>query len=190
MKIKTLLALLAYITSQLTFGDSFAPPSSYKVVSQNQKYVFVMIAPLSTEQDANYWIDTKKNEILEIRNKYSKSGMYLNDASNKLLWSVDWYGAGVEIANDGEHVVTSFGMASDLQDRVLTFYANGSPIKSYTVQQLVKKKRKLQHTNSHFFWEKESLFDTEKNKYYIQTVDDRHFIFDITTGNIVSDPKQ
>jgi hypothetical protein len=148
-----------------------------------------MIAPLSIENDANHWVEAKKNEILEVRNRYSKSGMYLNDESNKLLWSVDWYRYGVEIANDGVHLISKGGMASEMEDAALTFYSNGSPIQSYSVNQLVKNKRKLQHTASHFFWEKDSLFDREKNRYYIETLDQRHFIFDVSSGSIVSSSK-
>jgi hypothetical protein len=159
--IRIFVALLVFTYASYSFGDKPAPPSSYKIISSNQKYVFVMIAPLSIE----------------------------NDASNKLLWSVDWYRYGVEIANDGVHLISKGGMASEMEDAALTFYSNGSPIQSYSVNQLVKNKRKLQHTASHFFWEKDSLFDREKNRYYIETLDQRHFIFDVSSGSIVSSSK-
>ena len=189
MLIRIFVVLLVFTFPSYSFGDKFAPQSSYIVISSNQKYVFVMIAPLSAERDASNWIEPKKNEIIEIRRKYSKSGMYLNDESNTLLWSVDWYRYGVEISNDGVSVISTAGMASEMESTALTFYSNGNPVQSYTVNQLVKNKRKMQHTASHFFWEKESLFDREKNRYYIETLDEMHYIFDTSNGAIISSSK-
>jgi hypothetical protein len=58
-------------------------------------------------------------------------------------------------------------------------------VKSYQIKDLVKKKRKLKYTVSHFFWVKEKLFDSEALKYYLATYDDRQYIFNVENGEIV-----
>lgn len=171
------------------FADSPAPPSSYKIISSNNNFVFVMIAPITLEQDLRPWKEAKQKEILDVRSMYPQSGMYRNDNTNEMLWSVDWFAYGVEIANDGIHLVRHGPWASSIENDAITFYENGKVINSYKINQLVKNKRKLKYTVSHFFWEKENLFDREQLKYYIETMDSRHYIFDIRSGKITSGEK-
>lgn len=186
--IKFILALFIFMSISV-FADKPAPPSSYKIISSNNNFVFVMIAPLTLEQELRPWNEAKKKEILEVRNLYSQSGMYKNDSTNELLWPVDWFAYGVEIANDGAHIVRHGPWASSMEDDAIIFYANGKVVGSYKIDRLVKNKRKLEHTASHFFWEKESLFDREQLRYYIETLDNKHYIFDIKSGNIISGQK-
>lgn len=182
---KFILSMLFFIAG-VVYADSPASPSTYKVISSNEKYVFVMIAPLTLEQEVKHWIESKQKETFEIRSMYPKSGMYINDGSKEPLWTVDWFSDDVEIANDGLYLVRPGPWARVLEDDAITFYKNGQLIKNYKINQLISKKRKLEYTVSHFFWEKQSLFDREKMKYYIETLDGKHFIFDIKTGEILS----
>ena len=185
---KFIFSILFFIAGS-AHADKPAPPSTYKLVSANEKYIFVMIAPLTLEQELSHWIESKQKEILDVRNVYSISGMYRNDGSKEPLWAVDWFSYGVEIANNGSHLVRPGPWARELENDAITFYENGQIIKNYKINQLVSNKRKLEHTVSHFFWEKESLFDREQMKYYIETLDGKHYIFDVKTGEIISPKK-
>src|SRR5688572_14539739 len=93
-----LVAFAALLACPAALADSPARPSSYTAISPNEKYLFVMIAPMKAEDEAADWIDEKAAEILAIRKKYTQSGLYLNDGSTKPLWTVDWYSYEVEVA--------------------------------------------------------------------------------------------
>jgi len=179
------LALLPFAS----FGDSPALPVSYIVESENGKFVFAMISPLSREEELNSLNDEWGAKVTKIRNKYLQSGMYVNDGSNQLIWSVSWYAYSVEIANDGEHVVRPGPWASSFDDEAVAFIRRGEIVKSYKIKELVKKKRKVHRTMSHFFWQREMLFDRKQLKYYISTLDSKHYIFNVSTGETIESGK-
>ena len=68
-------------------------------------------------------------------------------------------------------------------------YPKGKVLEGYTIADLVKKRRKVERTISHFFWSKETLFDRDQLKYYISTYDSRNYVFNVTTGKITTDGK-
>ena len=183
---KKIAILILFIFLPVTvIADSPAPPSSYIVTSSNGKYIFAMIAPVSKEEELFYWNEETQIRLAKIRDKYQQSGMYLANDASKPIWSVNWYAFGVEIANDGEHIIRPGPWASKIEDEALSFFRNGNLVKSYQIKDLVKKKRKLKYTVSHFFWVKEKLFDSEALKYYLATYDDRQYIFNVENGEIV-----
>ena len=68
-----------------------------------------MIAPISLEEDVGHWDFWKGNQILEIRKRYDRSGLYLNDDSVEPRWTVAWYSKGAEFASDGVHLTGADG---------------------------------------------------------------------------------
>lgn len=118
--IKIFLSLFIFFSS-IAQADKPAPPSTYKITSPNEQYVFVMIAPLTLEQELSYWIESKQKQILEVRSIYSASGMYRNNGSKDPLWTVDWFSYSVEIANDGSHLVRPGPWARKLEDDAIHF---------------------------------------------------------------------
>src|SRR5579863_9000098 len=72
-------------------GDSMMPKFTYKKVSPNGEFVFVMISPLPLDSDAGSFMEKVALEIRHIRQVYSQSGLYRNDGSTTPLWIVDWY---------------------------------------------------------------------------------------------------
>jgi len=98
------LALLAILLNAVPgFGDSVAPPSSFSTVSANGKYVFVMIAPVRSEEDGIYLRPEDRKDARTLRAKYHVSGLYRNDGSTTPLWTVNWYAYSVLVAFDGIH---------------------------------------------------------------------------------------
>ena len=74
-----ILALVVAITLSPGFGHSMLPPRSYKKVVSGEEYLFVMLAPTTSNRD-----DTIE-EAREIRRVYSRSGLYRNDGSTEPL---------------------------------------------------------------------------------------------------------
>ncbi|WP_028886811.1 hypothetical protein [Teredinibacter turnerae] len=184
-----IILIIGLFLSSLSYGDSPALPISYLVESENGKYIFAMISPLDRDVELSSLNDQWMKKISKIRDQYSQSGMYLNDGSKKPLWSVSWYAHSVQVANDGEHIVRDGPWASSFSDEAVTFIKNGNVLREYSVNDLVMKKRKVERTVSHFFWRKETLFDRKQLKYYISTLDSKHYVFNVATGQVSNSGK-
>jgi hypothetical protein len=85
-------------------ADSFGPPSSFKTVSANGKFVVVMISPLSMEAELAAFNEEHKKTVTAIRKTYPKSGVYKNDGTSVPLWTIEWYGS-AEVSGDGKYLV-------------------------------------------------------------------------------------
>jgi len=167
-------------------GDSPAPPSTYETISANQQFVFVMVPPISLDKELRTWKGALGAKIRQIRAVRSVSGMYRNDGTSEPLWTVDWYAGGVEVFSDGKHLIRHGPWASMLTDEAITFFWKDRQLREYSVSDLVKDQHKLRHTVSHFFWEIDSHLDDDGLRYTLITVDQRCYVFDATTGEIIS----
>ena len=102
-------------------------PWPYTMESSDKRYIFVMLRSCLHDEDAH-------------SDKYRQSGLYLNDGSTAPLWTVDWRGCSVVLLpSDGVHVVRK-GVTHDSEDytdEAITFFSNGSRLKSYRVCDLV-----------------------------------------------------
>src|SRR5688500_3455468 len=86
-------------------ADKKGPPQTRKEVTADGKFVFVMLAPQTLEDELkSHGTEDAKNAVTAIRNVYKKSGLYKNDGSAEPLWTVDWY-APVTVLSDGEHLI-------------------------------------------------------------------------------------
>jgi hypothetical protein len=186
MKKLVLSALLLALISASASADQPGRKRSRTTVSPNGQYVFVMIAPLAPEEDAGYWVEKVATEIRKIREAYKVSGLYRNDGSREPLWTVDWYASYVEVASDGVHLVRFGPWAHSPEQEALTFFASGKEIRSYTIGELVAEPDKLPHSVSHFVWDKDIKLDDANLLYRLTTKNGEQYVFDITTGAIVS----
>jgi hypothetical protein len=185
-------AWLAATTSAL--ADSPASPRSYKDVAPGGKYVFVMIAPGTVEEEARHWNEETAAGIREIRRVYTRSGMYRNDGSTEPLWTVDWY-AGVDLTSDGVHLIRRGTWARlrrdetpDLDWEAVSFFANGRLLRTYKVGDLVDDPGRVKRTVSHYMWDQEGRVGVEF-EYTITTLDGNRFVFDVRTGEITSESR-
>jgi hypothetical protein len=168
--------LLALIIIQLFFVSNtqvrgWEPATDYNVVTLNGQYLFVMLC-LEREGDG---VDPV------LRNRYPQSGLYLNDGSATLLWSVDWYTYNVDVSSDGHHVVGWFEPRG-AYDVALAFYENGRSVKEYSINDLKSNYADLEGIT----WVKEEIFDDHQGQLWVRTIDDQEYRFDITTGEIIS----
>jgi hypothetical protein len=168
-------------------ADKPAPPTSYKTMSPDKAYVFVMISPRTVERDAGALNEWKGQEIREIRRKYTQSGLYRNDGStDPPLWTVDWYAHHIIVASDGVHLIRHGPWPSSTNQEAIAFFANGELLRTYQIKELVDIPFLLPHSVSHFEWLKSDAFDESKLEYSVTTYDGSRILFDARTGEIVS----
>jgi hypothetical protein len=166
------------------FADSVAPPRSYIVFSPNHEYIFVMIAPLTPEQEAAGYEERYAAQIRKIRQTYHVSGLYRNNGATSPLWTVDWYAYHVEIASNGIHLVRSSSVAMTPNDEAIVFFANGHIIRSYSVADLVDLSWFMPRSVSHVLWRADGRLDTTAMTYTIWTKHGERLVFDVTTGRM------
>jgi hypothetical protein len=193
-----LFVLAILVPAPRAFADKPAPPTTYKKLSTNAQYVFVMISPEPLEKEVKGWIKTKADEILAIRSTYTNSGLYKNDGSNKPLWTVNWYSFNVVVPADGVHLV-SFGpwptagksgfdnpvTKSDLRQTALLFFANGKELRHYYIEELVDRPNLLPRSVSHYMWHKSSSVLGAQQEFELFTHDGNRILFDLKTGKIL-----
>jgi hypothetical protein len=211
--------LAGVITGSSAFADSPVPPRSFKEITADGKYVFVMIAPGPVEQEASWLNKERAAAIREIRRVYFRSGLYPNDGSAEPLWTVDWYARRVELASDGIHLIRhgrwpsvppdpplsgipiigrwlsglihrNAPLGSALDQEALSFFANGQLLHTYRIGELVDAPDLLRRTVSHFDWEDEGRFDENRLEYMLTTLDGNRFVFDLRTGGIVTQSRR
>ena len=177
--------LLILLMPLFVYGDTLPPPRTYSVFSADNKFVFVMIAPIEIERDGNSYGDQGKKAAKKIRNKYPKSGMYLNDGSTEPLWTVDWYSQEVIVPADGVHLIRKGPWATNLSDEAFTIFGNGEKIRSYKISDLVTSIKNLPRSVSHFGWEKSMSVDDEKMTLSVITLNNAQYLFDFQTGSLI-----
>ena len=195
-----ILALVATAGSlESARGDSPAPPSTYTEVSANGKFIFVMLPRESMTEELKRYNEKHQKVVKDIRERYSKSGMYRNDGSNQPLWTVDpldWW-AGVKITDDGLQAIgqghwsnlshqMSNATHEDLKQIAFSIYGNGKLIRSFMINELVDNPKLMRASVSHFEWLRKSKIVNDKHQYEIDTYDGNHIIFSLETGAILS----
>jgi hypothetical protein len=185
-------------------ADSPARPGTYKKVSEDEKFVFVMIPPVPLEAELKRYNEEHQKVVKAIRDVYTKTGLYKNDGSKEPLWTVDWYAFDVMIASDGVHLVR-YGdwptleqhlkeknrsiTKNDLKQRAVSIYAKGKLIREYSIGQFVENPNQLPMSVSHFQWLKKLRIIDEKNQLEIVTHDQRKIVIDLTTAKVVEKKK-
>jgi hypothetical protein len=182
-------ALAVAATSSPARADKAAGPFTYRVVAPGEKFVFVMVAPGTVEEEVREWPEEAAAGTRAMRRIYPRSGMYRNDGSNDPLWTVGWYAFEVTVASDGVHLIRHGPWASSTTDEALSFFANGDLLRTFSIRELVDNNAMLHRSVSHFEWRNKGELDDGRMEYTLTTVDGNRFVFDIRTGAIASDSR-
>jgi hypothetical protein len=181
------IAALSLVPPASILADSPAPQTDYIKTTPSGEYIFVMLVRENDTSTYNQTGMVVKKE--EIRSKYSRSGLYRNDGSSAPLWTVDWYSFGVFVFSDGVHLV-KFGpwaLSNNYSELALAFYRSGEEIERYSVSALVANPSSLPHSVSHYMWGRSSSFDDHPtNRLHVETYNGERYIFDVTSGQIIS----
>ena len=142
MKYVMFLSLL--LATAAVLAISISPPKPYVLESEDGRLLFVSISPDYSDQAE------ESEEEQRVRHLYKKSGVYKNDGSREMLWSLDGY------IYDSTAVIyfnhESLVVAGDPHDNdvALVFYKNGKEIKSYKVAELTDDSRYLSRLNGSY----------------------------------------
>lgn len=171
------LLLFTFITQISLFSDQEGPIEPYTVVSPDSRYIFVMLR--------GGFHGYPKDPDKELSKKYPQSGLYLNDGSGTLLWPVNWGAARVILPSDGIHLIRLGPWARSYDDEAISFFKYGKLIRTYKINELIFLPFLLDRTASHFWWK--CKISIEKNNVLnVSTRQGDKYIFDITTGEIIS----
>ncbi|NQV85903.1 MAG: hypothetical protein HQ492_02380 [Woeseiaceae bacterium] len=119
----------------------------------------------------------------------------VTDTVDELVYRSDgWYSFDVFVSYDGSYLARSgpwprHDSPPETMPAVV-FYADGKPVKTYYVSDLVKDELKLQHSISHYSWGNSLRWaeDYSPDILEVRTVEDRTIKFDIRSADIVGDP--
>ena len=178
LKISTIVLLNITFFVNVVSADTVMPPISYSKMTSDGNFIFVM---LISEQEASY-----RRYVDELRTIYPESGLYPNDNSLIPLWTVKWHARSVEPLSDGIHLIRRGPWATSSDSEAIAFFSNGVLLKSYSVSDLVSFPWLMPRTASHFRWRLSEHLIEDKKQYEILTKHYEHYLFDVTTGEIIS----
>lgn len=168
--------LLLTVLSGRAFADKEKVNDQYSVSSPNGKFVIEMIPSTNFgEAGKGFAFATA-------------------DAQHKdTLWRVDWFARKVFLADDGSRLVRFGPWAKDkkgLMDNAIGFYKKGKVVKQYLVKDLVKDKKSISATVSHYTWEScdsavVSGLSKDFKTYTLVTTDRIMYVFNTSTGKII-----
>ena len=175
---------LVLLTPICASADTPLHPRSYSVVTSNGKFVFVMLAPVSSEDDGAFGSPEQRAESQRVRAKYSFSGLYLNDGATKPLWTVEWYAHPhfVLVPSDGEHLIRLGYWTKSLDDEALTFFTRGEEIRAYSVGDLFDTLKVFPHKWEQVFWCEDAKLDEAAHTLTLTTTLKDKYVFDYTSG--------
>jgi hypothetical protein len=184
-----LLVILPMFSSTLHFqarAEQGIPcAGDYSQLTQDGEYLFVMLARDEISRD-NPGRCVRRDE--EIRGRYDASGLYPTEGPPVPMWTVDWYARAVTVSGDGRHLVRwgPLAPAGDFTAPALTFYDNGREIASYPVDQLVNFPFMLPVIEGHYTWVHDFALEDTSARLTLATELGEHYVFDIATGQAVS----
>lgn len=187
MKKLLVIALLTLIPHQL-LADSPAMPIPYVEPSEYGSFYFAMIPEKGTFENGAYKIETPAFGVMY---------QLLEDGNSAEIWRTEgWYAFRVYLSSNGEYLVRMGNWASgkepSKEDLAVAFYHKGSLLRKYSTSDLIKRKRSVQRTVSHYFWQSN---DQEyprmeyQKKFLLKTIENRVYKFDTTTGEVVEQEK-
>jgi hypothetical protein len=167
--------LLAALSSTV-LADKEKVNDQYSVTSPNGKYIIELIP------SANFG-EAGKGFAFAVEDTHRRD----------TLWSVDWFAKKVFLADDGSHLVRLGPWAKDkkgLTDKAIGFYNKGKVVKQYLVKDLVKDKKSISATVSHYTWETcdsaiVSGLSKDFKTYTLVTTDRIIYVFNTSSGKII-----
>jgi hypothetical protein len=174
MRLISKLFLLTWIFSTISFADTLAKPQPFVISSGNSPYFMKMVPN-------------------KFGGGYAAAFKLLDNASAQALWRVEGYSFEAYLSNDGQHFIRigpwASGREPSDEDVAVEFFSNGELLKSYSTNDLIKDASSVRPTSGHYFWRAKDGDYTflSSNNFHLKTVDGISYIFDVTTGEIISD---
>ena len=175
---------LAFTVVPSAVMAGLAHPASWKQTSEDDRFVLVMVSPLSVDEDARPGA-FDGGEIRKIRATYTQSGLYHKGDTAHPVWTVPYHNRTHEvfIAPDGQHLIIADDDWFRSHGHVVTFYSNGTKLSSYAITDLLP----LAHLRFPILGRVDCggiAFDADALTFSSSTNQGSVFVFDVTTGKI------
>ena len=188
--VKKVVILILFICTIILYPISFtyaavAPQYPWEKTFDDSNIIFYM-----TPQ----WL-TPGQQVDEDRMKI-KSGLYYNETPLINIYYFDGYfhEGTSSFSDDGicfaQIKGTTSGSFDNLTGFAVIFYKNGSLVKSYQVGDLLRDKSKASFHSEGVSWFEKREFNRKTNALTVVTLDERVYVFDIVTGDIISEPPE
>ena len=176
-----------FIISPTPVSAGLIDEHSWTTVSDDKKYILVQLLPAERAE-------TFDVEGIELKQKYSVSGVYLNDASNKLLWELPYHPIAYKVyfSPDGNHVFlaqekTSHTISNIPAGAHLFFHhKNGQSQYRHSCDfswgWITKHLALRIYDNNYYKWLNTRFYPTQLT-YVVKTNQAEEFTFDIRSGN-------
>jgi hypothetical protein len=174
MRLVSKLFLLTCFFSTNSVADTLAKSNPFVISSSDSPY-FVTMVPSKSGKG------------------YAAAIELCQDGSSRELWRIDGYAFEAYLSKDGQHFIKigpwPSGRAPSKEDVAVEFFKNGQLLKSYSTKDLIKDSSKVRPTSGHYFWRaKDGDYSfLSSNSFHTKTVDGISYVFDVTTGEIISD---
>jgi hypothetical protein len=99
---------------------------------------------------------------------------------------VDWYATRVDPSPDGIHAVRLEPCPTDLGGEVLAFVARGRVLRSYQVEDLILRPKRLDLSDGYVRWLAGDRHDWGQFTYTVRTAEGRSLAFDVRSGTLVA----
>ena len=185
--------IVILITSGLLNADDEGPPRPYITTSPHGRYYFKMLPKTLESPKPFEYLDGEPKTIPHTGISYELKA----DGNDVELWRIEgWYASEVYLAGDGEHLVRMGswprGQEPSEDHLAVACYRGGGLFKEYSTADLIKRKRKVKRSLSHYFWraEDQSYPRIGPNYFKLKTIENTVYTFDIFTGEIISSKRK
>jgi hypothetical protein len=171
-------SILLLIFFQTAYADSEAPPYP-RITSANNSSAYFIMLPDPNDYNGG------------------KGAAYRlgRDGESTKLWGISgWYAHTVHISKDGRYLVRegnwARGSEPKPEDVAVVFYDKGVELRSFATTDLVKNASKVRGSIGHYLWRGSGCKTPQlnyKNEFCLRTIDKIEYIFDATTGNVISE---
>lgn len=200
---RLLFTILGFLfLTEPAFASYGVSADGYTIETENKRFILVL-----------HWRKPDGTLVkMKGLEKYPANGLYRNDGSTEPLWTVDWCNIAMPL-NDGRHAIRfgrgGNGPQTGYVNESFAFLCDGKVLKSYSVQDFIEFPTLLPHSVCPGFavWmadspSREFRFALSGNQTFsmnvpapdenahtlpINTLHGDRFIFDYTTGEIVSE---
>ena len=174
------LVVVLLLCGSVAYADDIAPPVPSITESEDGSHVFVF----NPHEDDNYPVMGvyRNTEPLEFVYQISSSERSIHIFSTDMRYFVS-----IQPVSTTTSVPVSYATAIDFHD-------NGALIKYYIISDFVRNMNMIRYSTTQAHWidfgSDSIVFISTENSLTIKTVDNLTYVFDITSGDITSGPKQ
>lgn len=190
--VAAILIVFAITSNFITYTDAAAnqrqfPPQPWELVFEDAGRILYMTPQSQSEIIHRFLIEDYGEERMAIR-----SGLYYNTTPPQVIYYTDrfFYEDTVFFSNCGMYfaLLITTPSANVIHGDVIWFYERGVLIRSYRAEELLSDPVRIARVNGWWLWIRQNSIEHNKsgNTLSLTTTDNRAYVFDITTGEIIS----